>query len=222
MLTLILSFSVIAKSYLTKASLTCSTAYDDKTLISALNSRISTLEYSHASLEETSIAKFTNLEKNLDQISKQQEKFYETGPFENLEGWSKIDSDVSNNLYYMLMDFHGGVDFLGAQVICKEFRNDAYLAEVHSLKEMEGLKKLAAGRNKHYWMNAYNGKPAANKLIDYIWLNSGKIVNPSLWLPGGEGTDNAAERVFAFHSNGNGFFDVSTSYKYYAACELRS
>jgi len=140
--------------------------------------------------------------------------------FENLEGWTKIESDVSNNLYYMLMDFHGVVDFLGAQVLCKEFRADANLAEVHSLKEMEGLRKLAAGRNKHYWMNAYNGKASANKLIDYVWLNSGKIVSPNLWYPG-EGTI-GGERTLAFHSSRKAFFDIPHTVKYYAACELRS
>ena len=140
--------------------------------------------------------------------------------FENLEGWTKIESDVSNNLYYMLMDFHGVVDFLGAQVLCKEFRADANLAEVHSLKEMEGLRKLAAGRNKHYWMNAYNGKASANKLIDYVWLNSGKIVSPNLWYPG-EGTI-GGERTLAFHSSRKAFFDIPHTNKYYAACELRS
>ena len=215
---LALTMTFMSKFSLTQAQLSCNLPYNEKTLISALSSRISTLEYSQASLEETSSARISALESQVERLSIQKEN----GPFEDLEGWTKIESDSSEHLFYKLMDFHGTVDFLGAQSVCKEFRADSHLAEVHTEKEKQGLNKLVQKTKKHYWLNGYNSKPTADKLIDYIWLHSGKKVSPNLWKKVGNEGANGSERVLGFHSTGEGFFDYRPDILYCAVCELRS
>ena len=69
--------------------------------------------------------------------------------------------------------------------------------------------------------NSYNSKPKADKLIDYIWLHSGKKISPSLWANSGEGII-GDQRVVGFHSNGQGLLDHKPEILYPAACELRS
>ena len=147
-------------------------------------------------------------------------------PFNNLSGWTKINSDISKHLYYKLMDHKGPVDFLGAVATCKEYRKDSHLAETQSLKEYQELRKIAAHRNKQYWLNGYNNKSSAHRRSDYIWLHSGKPVpsHSSMWFPG-DGM-NGSERVFAFSREGQGFWDVTPGWRYqsggfYAVCELR-
>ena len=180
--------TLISKTLLTYASLSCSAAYNDKTLISALSSRMSNLEYLQASSEETSNSRLSALENQIERFSTHNEQ----GPFENLQGWTKIDSDASKVLYYRLLDTHGAVNFLTAMSICKEFKQDSNLIEIQTSKELEGFANLAKGKKKYFWLNGFNSKETPNKQIDFIWLNSGKVVDPELWN-GTEGT-NANER----------------------------